>query len=76
VRVALDGERGMGLRFVELDADSRKLVDRIVDANSREPAPVPVEQTAAGASGRARRRVRARHGAHHAVGGDGRLLHV
>ena len=43
VRVALEGERGMGLRFVDLDADSRKLVDRIVDANSREPAPVPVE---------------------------------
>jgi uncharacterized protein (TIGR02266 family) len=46
VRVALEGERGMGLRFVDLDADSRKLVDRIVDANSREPAPVPVEEDA------------------------------
>jgi uncharacterized protein (TIGR02266 family) len=46
VRVALEGERGMGLRFVDLDADSRLLVDRIVDANSREPAPVPVEQDA------------------------------
>jgi hypothetical protein len=44
VRLSLDGERGMGLRFVDLDADSRKLVDRIVDANSREPAPVPFEE--------------------------------
>jgi len=43
VRVSLERERGMGLRFVDLDADSRKLVDRIVDANSRDPAPVPVE---------------------------------
>ena len=44
VRVALEGERGMGLRFVDLDAASRKLVDRIVDANSREPVPVPYEE--------------------------------
>jgi hypothetical protein len=34
----------MGLRFVDLDAASRALVDRIVDANSREPAPVPFEE--------------------------------
>ena len=39
-----DGERGMGLRFVDLDAAGRALVDRIVDANSREPAPVPFEE--------------------------------
>jgi uncharacterized protein (TIGR02266 family) len=39
-----DGERGMGLRFVALDADSRALVDRIVDINSRDPVPVPVEE--------------------------------
>jgi hypothetical protein len=44
VRLSLEGERGMGLRFVDLDADSRALVDRIVDANSREPAPVPFEE--------------------------------
>jgi hypothetical protein len=44
VRLSLTGERGMGLRFVELDADSRALVERIVDANSREPAPVPFEE--------------------------------
>lgn len=44
VRLALEGERGMGLRFVALDAESRSLVDRIVDANSREPAPVPFEE--------------------------------
>ena len=51
VRVALEGERGMGLRFVDLDADGYKLVDRIVDANSREPAPVPVELDARQAPG-------------------------
>jgi uncharacterized protein (TIGR02266 family) len=39
-----DGERGMGLRFVELDAETRSLVDRIVDVNSRDPAPVPIEE--------------------------------
>ena len=44
VRLSIEGERGMGLRFVDLDADSRVLVDRIVDANSREPAPVPFEE--------------------------------
>jgi uncharacterized protein (TIGR02266 family) len=45
MRVARDGdERGMGLRFVALDAESRALVDRIVDVNSRDPAPVPVEE--------------------------------
>ena len=44
VRLSPDGERGMGLRFVDLDPDSRALVDRIVDANSREPAPVPFEE--------------------------------
>jgi hypothetical protein len=43
-RLSLEGERGMGLRFVDLDADSRALVDRIVDANSREPVPVPFEE--------------------------------
>lgn len=43
-RLSLGGERGMGLRFVELDAEARHLVDRIVDANSREPAPVPFEE--------------------------------
>jgi hypothetical protein len=43
-RLALSGERGMGLRFVDLDPDSRGLVDRIVDANSREPVPVPYEE--------------------------------
>jgi uncharacterized protein (TIGR02266 family) len=44
VRVVRDGDRGIGLRFVELDAESRELVDRIVDVNSREPAPVPFEE--------------------------------
>jgi hypothetical protein len=44
VRLALSGERGMGLRFVDLDPDTRRLVDRIVDANSREPVPVPYEE--------------------------------
>jgi hypothetical protein len=43
-RLSLQGERGMGLRFVDLDDDARQLVDRIVDANSREPAPVPFEE--------------------------------
>ena len=43
-RLSPGGERGMGLRFVDLDAESRLLVDRIVDANSREPAPVPFEE--------------------------------
>jgi uncharacterized protein (TIGR02266 family) len=46
VRLVQDGgdiERGMGLRFAELDAESRSLVDQIVDINSREPAPVPIE---------------------------------
>ena len=43
-RLAVEGERGMGLRFVDLDAESRALVDRIVDANSREPVPVPFEE--------------------------------
>jgi hypothetical protein len=44
VRLALDGERGMGLRFVALDGESRALVDRIVDANTRNPVPVPFEE--------------------------------
>jgi uncharacterized protein (TIGR02266 family) len=44
VRLALEGERGMGVRFVDLDPESRELVDRIVDANSREPVPVPFEE--------------------------------
>jgi hypothetical protein len=44
MRLALSGERGMGLRFVELDAATRQLVDQIVDANSREPVPVPYEE--------------------------------
>jgi hypothetical protein len=44
VRVTPQGERGMGLRFVALDAESSDLVDRIVDVNSREPAPVPFEE--------------------------------
>jgi PilZ domain len=44
VRLSLDGERGMGLRFVDLDAEARALVERIVDANSREPVPVPYEE--------------------------------
>jgi uncharacterized protein (TIGR02266 family) len=44
VRLALEGERGMGLRFVALDAETRALVDRIVDANSRNPVPVPFEE--------------------------------
>jgi uncharacterized protein (TIGR02266 family) len=44
-RVSPTGDdRGMGLRFVELDAETRALVDRIVDVNSRDPAPVPVEE--------------------------------
>jgi uncharacterized protein (TIGR02266 family) len=43
-RVNATGERGMGLRFVALDAESRELVDRIVEINSREPAPVPFEE--------------------------------
>ena len=44
VRLSLTGERGMGLRFVALDPENRLLVDRIVEANSREPAPVPYEE--------------------------------
>jgi hypothetical protein len=44
MRLALDGERGMGLRFIDLDDESRQLIDRIVDANSREPVPVPYEE--------------------------------
>jgi hypothetical protein len=44
VRLALEGERGMGLRFVDLDAESRALIDRIVEANSRDPVPVPYEE--------------------------------
>jgi hypothetical protein len=44
VRIAPDGPRGMGLRFVELDKETRELVDRIVDVNSRNPAPVPFEE--------------------------------
>jgi hypothetical protein len=43
VRVELEGERGMGLRFLALDQASRELVDRIVDMNSRDPVPVPFE---------------------------------
>jgi len=43
-RISIQGERGMGLRFVDLDDEARELVDRIVDANSREPAPVPFEE--------------------------------
>jgi hypothetical protein len=43
-RLSLQSERGMGLRFVDLDDEARELVDRIVDANSREPAPVPFEE--------------------------------
>jgi c-di-GMP-binding flagellar brake protein YcgR len=43
-RLSVSGERGMGLRFVDLDPDARELVDRIVDVNSREPAPVPFEE--------------------------------
>jgi hypothetical protein len=43
-RLSLEGERGMGLRFVDLDEGTRALVDRIVDASSREPAPVPFEE--------------------------------
>jgi hypothetical protein len=44
VRLSLTDERGMGLRFVALDPESRELVDRIVDVNSQEPAPVPFEE--------------------------------
>lgn len=44
VRIAPEGPRGMGLRFVQLDAETRELVDRIVDMNSRDPAPVPFEE--------------------------------
>jgi hypothetical protein len=44
MRVTTESPRGMGLRFVELDAESRELVDRIVDINSRDPAPVPFEE--------------------------------
>ena len=79
VRLALEGERGMGLRFVELDAESRELVDRIVDielARARARALRGGGHGPAGAAGRARRRVRPRHRAHRAVGGDGGLLHV
>jgi PilZ domain-containing protein len=43
-RLSPDGERGMGLRFVDLDEEARMLVDRIVDASSHEPAPVPFEE--------------------------------
>jgi uncharacterized protein (TIGR02266 family) len=44
MRIAPEGPRGMGLRFVELDAATRELVDRIVDMNSRDPVPVPFEE--------------------------------
>jgi hypothetical protein len=43
-RVSLHGERGMGLRFRDLDGDSRLLVERIVEMNSRDPVPVPYEE--------------------------------
>jgi hypothetical protein len=43
MRLSPAPERGMGLRFVALDAETRALVDRIVDVNSRDPAPVPFE---------------------------------
>jgi uncharacterized protein (TIGR02266 family) len=33
VRVVTTGDRGMGLRFLELDDKSRKLIDRIVEVN-------------------------------------------
>jgi uncharacterized protein (TIGR02266 family) len=33
VRVVTTGDRGMGLRFIDLDDKSRKLIDRIVEVN-------------------------------------------
>ena len=33
VRVVTTGDRGMGLRFIDLDEKSRKLIDRIVEVN-------------------------------------------
>jgi len=47
VRVAADGERGMGLRFAALDGDGGRMVVDLVDILSREPPPVPVETTPA-----------------------------
>jgi PilZ domain len=44
VRLSPTPEPGMGLRFAVLDAETRALIDRIVDVNSREPAPVPFEE--------------------------------
>ncbi len=36
VRAVTTGEKGMGLRFIDLDSDSRKLIDRIVEVNAEE----------------------------------------
>ncbi|HVR62346.1 MAG TPA: PilZ domain-containing protein [Polyangia bacterium] len=36
VRAVTAGEKGMGLRFLDLDPDSRKLIDRIVEVNAEE----------------------------------------
>jgi uncharacterized protein (TIGR02266 family) len=44
-----DGERGMGLRFTALDEESRRMVDRIVEVNSREP-PASGDTPGAGAT--------------------------
>jgi hypothetical protein len=44
MRLALEGERGMGLRFVDLDADALALLERIVEASAHEPAPLPFEE--------------------------------
>ena len=36
VRAVTSGEKGMGLRFIDLDGESRKLIDRIVEVNAEE----------------------------------------
>ncbi|HEY2899020.1 MAG TPA: PilZ domain-containing protein [Polyangia bacterium] len=36
VRAVTAGEKGMGLRFIDLDGESRKLIDRIVEVNAEE----------------------------------------
>jgi uncharacterized protein (TIGR02266 family) len=36
VRAVTTGEKGIGLRFLDLDDDSRKLIDRIVEVNAEE----------------------------------------
>jgi hypothetical protein len=41
VRLAEQGERGMGLRFSALDGEGRRIIADLVGASAREPPPVP-----------------------------------